>query len=460
MKPLIIALCALITLSACGQQKQVLYDLAIRNVDLFDSQQRTVLKAKTILINADTIAGMVDASDEIKAQRVIDGNGRLAVPGFIDTHVHLSHVLGDAYNDLDALGDIHRQIMRDTYLPYGTTTVVEMGQPPKWIRSSIEWEQQPDPDYPNIYISGGALISDLDRPTPFTHEEVVNPEEAREKVREYAEIGIKRVKLYSYLDEPEFSAVVREAQRQNMIISGHIDRGGVTIPEAMALGVKNFEHILSLATNVIHFRDQMGMLNRKYDLAGIETIDEWVAVMIFYFELIDEDPEFRARMNSLLDEMAKNQASLSTTIHQMGAVAGETYFFSSFGDDDQQVLSLPNYTDTHKRKLKQAFQVLMKTLRNAHDKGVRLRIGTDCRRGGEAILSEFLLLYEHGFSVEEILQIATFNGATAMGLDQYYGQIAVGKKADIVIFERSPFLDYQHFLSNKLVIKGGRELNQ
>ncbi|GHA62231.1 amidohydrolase family protein [Pontibacter akesuensis] len=435
---------------------QPAYELAIVNINLFDSKNKNVLENKTILINADTIAAIVDNSKDVRALNTIEGKGRLVVPGFIDTHTHLYHTFGDAEHAPDSLDDSHRQRLSEAYLKYGTTTIVEMGQTEKWISASIEWQKNPLPDFPNLYISGGALISALDRPLAFTHAEIASPEAARKKVKEYAKMGIKHIKLYSFLDEPEFSAAVEEAKNQKLTISGHVDRGGVSMFDAMESGVSNFEHMLSLPSNVIDFDNHWNLLNDKYDLVDIETIDEWVAVMILSFEYIEENPGYKSRMNELLDEMAKNNATLSTTIHQMGAVAEETYFFTSFGKDSQQNLSLPNYSEKHKLKLKKAFGVLMRTLKQAFDKGIKIRIGTDSRRGGEALLSELLLLSEAGIPVEDILQIATWNGAEAMKIESKYGSIETGKKADLLIFEQSPFDNYKNFLSEKTVIKGGK----
>jgi imidazolonepropionase-like amidohydrolase len=79
--------------------------------------------------------------------------------------------------------------------------------------------------------------------------------------------------------------------------------------------------------------------------------------------------------------------------------------------------------------------------------------------GGKAILSEMLLLHEAGFSIGDILQIATINGAASMDLGNKYGSIKAGKKANLVIFDKNPFENYKNFLSEKIVIKDGKVYN-
>ena len=65
------------------------YDLAIKNVKIFDSKNKKVIPNKTILIKKDQIAEIIDATEAFQADKIIEGDDRLVTPGFIDPHVHL-----------------------------------------------------------------------------------------------------------------------------------------------------------------------------------------------------------------------------------------------------------------------------------------------------------------------------------------------------------------------------------
>jgi imidazolonepropionase-like amidohydrolase len=405
---------------------------------------------------------VVDSGTEYDAQQIIEGRGRLAVPGFIDTHTHL-HLTLESARDVwplslnpDSAGR-YRALLSEQYLQHGTTSIVDMGQSERYMDVSLNWQQNPSPHYPNIYVAGGAMISDEEREPFVSHVEIISPEAGKEKVRAYASQGVRHLKLYKWLREPEFKAVVEEARNYDLTLFGHIDNHVVTIQQAMDMGVIHFEHLLSVPASILTYRAHYDSLRVRYGVQGIGTLDEYAAAIMFFFEYMKDKPEYEALLLQLFERMAREEATLSTTIHVMGATAGKTSFFSSFEHyPEREEPLLPGYSDTLKSRLAQAFDTMMHFLKIAHEKGVKIRIGTDCKHGGRALLSELMLLYEAGFSVADILQIATWNGYEALGLLSDYGTISKGKKADLVIFEKDPFEDYTYFLSEKTVIKGGQ----
>ncbi|MDW3652095.1 MAG: amidohydrolase family protein [Bacteroidia bacterium] len=438
------------------------HDLAIVGVNVFDTQTKEIQKGKTILINGDEITAIVDVSAKVNAKQTIDGKGRLVVPGFIDTHAHLNLIF-ENQNEFTAWPIVkdslipYRNKLRDNYLAYGTTTITGMGQPESWMSTSLNWQKNPSPTHPNLFIAGGAMISDESRQTYMNHTEVMGPDSGREKVRKYAEMGLRHIKLYWRLQKRDMKAIVKEAHKEGLIPFGHIDNNIVTIQNAMDLGVKNFEHFFTLAVSALKDDNAWKVVNEKYDIPRIQSTDEFAAAMSFFFGYVKDNPESHAKMVELLDRMAEEGASISTTIHILAATAGKTSFFSSFEHfPKRDEPHLPAFSSKLKSQIEPAFESLMYYLKMAHDKGVKIRIGTDCRYGGKALLSELILMKGAGFSTEDILQIACYNGYESMQLTDQYGSIEAGKKADLLIFEKDPFSDPMNFLSKKTIIKGGQ----
>ena len=449
----------LITIALFSCKETTTYDLAIKNVKIFDSENKKVLDDKTILIKADTIYAIVNANSKVKAIKYINGKNRLVSPGFIDTHIHLTDVFGDyeqapEFIKIDS-SEIYRKKLSDIYLKYGVTTILGAGQPEKWLSATLKWQQNPNPNYPNIFNSGGAIISDEERTPYIGHVEVENPEKAIEKINEYHKLGIKHIKIYWRLKEPEMKAIIERAKELHLYVCGHIDQNIVSINNASELGLKNFEHFLTLSFSVFRYNEHYSDFADKYNIGELNNEDRLLAMMIQTFKYIDETPKLNEEFEKMLDELVEKQASISTTIHLLASLLNKTYFTIKPIDNSKK--NNLNYNKEQLKNLDEAYSIMMKYLKKAYDKGIKIRIGTDCREGGKALLSELMLLYEAGFSMEDIFQIATLNGAEAIKIDSLYGSIESGKKADLIIFEKNPFENYKNILSNKIIIKDGIE---
>ncbi|MCJ8165909.1 amidohydrolase family protein [Pontibacter sp. E15-1] len=440
----------------CACSKRVGYDLAITNAKLFDSENKQIFNNKTILINSDTIAAIVNSDQKILAKERIEGNGRLVSPGFIDTHIHLTDIIGDydtapVYIPKDSIA-IYRDRLAKTHLNYGITTVADMGQSEKWMNVSLDWQKNPEPNAPNLFIGGGALISDEERKPYLNHVEVLNPEEAQKKVQEYYDMGLRHIKLYWRLREPEMKAAVEKAKSLNMNMFAHIDNNVMSIDETLDMGVKNFEHASTISNDVFLFEEHGDSLN-KIMQQHYPDIRAYMPYALEKIQYVEDSPELRDRREKLIQKMIDMDATLSTTIHLFGSFSGRTYFNSfleSYYSEEN-----PELNENQIKRMNTAFDSYMAYIKEAHDKGLKLRIGTDSKDGGKAALSEMLLLYEAGISIEDTLQIATYNGAKAMNIDDDFGSIKPGKKADLIVFDKDPFDDYKNLLSDKIIIKGG-----
>lgn len=450
-------LIAAILLFSCNDNSDIEYDLAIKNVDVFDSEKGEILKDKTILINSDTIVSIISADQNINAKNKIEGEGRLVTAGFIDTHIHLTDLYGDYGKAPELIPEDSLKVYRDklskTYLNYGITTVKVAGQPEKWIKPTLDWQYTPMPDYPDIYISGGALISDEKREPYIGHIEVESPEAVQRKIQDYHDMGIRHLKVYWRLRYPELKAALKKAKELHMNVAGHIAQNITFIDNTLDMGLRHYEHAFTVAMDVFrydqHFDDLMVGFDKYFKDQGNARFFAYI-MEIFHF--IDNDPALAHQLDLLIDKMAAEEATLSTSIHIFAEKFGLTYFTIPPLRPEEDAST---YTQEQVGRGRKNFDIMMTYVKKAHDRGVKLVLGTDSREGGKAALSEMLLLSEAGFPIEDILQIATINGAEAMDVNHLYGSIEEGKKANLVIFEKNPFDDYQNFLSKKLIIKDG-----
>jgi len=460
MKKIFSTILLLTILLACSSiPKTTTYDLAIQNVSVFDSKTKKTLKNKTVLINEDVIVSIIDASKPFIASKTTEGNERLIVPGFIDTHMHLRQMLNIARSVApEFIDDTYRKKLAEKCLPYGTTTIVDMGQPEKWMDITINWQKNPSPDYPNIFIAGAGMISKIKNRKVAQHHTVIsNSSVGIEKVKQYAGLGLEHIKLYRHLNLSEMQPIVEEAKKHNITINAHVDNNRVTISEAMKFGVTNFEHFYTLTPSILDYDTHWRKMYDPFGLPKDNSIDNFSASMVFYFNYIKENPNLEEKFLNLLDKMAASNVSMSTTIQPLAAAVGMTSFFSSFNYFPiRNSADLKGYSEDQKQELKDAFKIYMNYIKIAYDKGVKLRIGTDNREVGKSMLSEMMLLVNAGFSMEDVLQIATFDGAVAMKIDDNYGSIEIGKNADLVLFDENPFKNPKNLLSTKTIIKGGK----
>jgi imidazolonepropionase-like amidohydrolase len=96
------------------------------------------------------------------------------------------------------------------------------------------------------------------------------------------------------------------------------------------------------------------------------------------------------------------------------------------------------------------------TFRKALAAGVKIAFGTDSGVSPHGVnAQEFALLVAHGMSAQAALQSATLNAATLLGIDGETGTLEAGKAADIVAVAGDPFADIHATESLVFVMKAG-----
>jgi imidazolonepropionase-like amidohydrolase len=245
-----------------------------RNVKIFDGKNGTLSAASNVLIRDGKIE-KVSIADVAAAGEVIEGGGRVLMPGLIDAHWHamlvrptpMAAIAGDiGYNNLLAASEATATLMR------GFTTVRDMGGPSFGLKQAIDEDLVAGPRiYPSgamITITGGhgdfRQLSDLPRTIGgmLSRMERIggsmvadSPDEVRVRAREQLMQGASQVKLTagggvaspsSPLDvatftEPELRAAVEAADSWGTYVATHAYTP-VAIQRSIAAGVRCIEH--------------------------------------------------------------------------------------------------------------------------------------------------------------------------------------------------------------------------
>lgn len=443
----------LLSLFSCSEN--VIYDLVIKNATVLNVETGEKTERQNILIKDGLIVKITDKTN-FKFKQEIDAKGKLVTPSFIDTHIHPTDVFGDydeapIYIPKDSV-DIYRQNLSDEYLPYGITTALMMGHPENWLDDIILWKDGKS-SYTDFLTCGGALISTEERVPYIGHLTLGSEKLAKEKVLEYHDKGLQHIKVYHRLRELEFSAVIKTADSLKMKVFGHIgdfDPKRLSILQTLEKGVKNYEHIATFPLSIIRTESEWKEFNTHYEsiFGEANTIEKVLMMFLETFRYIDENKSSEA--NELIKHLAKNNATFSTTIGFIHRQFVSSHYFP---------LSENQLSKEQIERSDENFGIMMQYLKRMYESGILIRIGTDTEFGGKIFLTELKILSEYGFSIEEVFKIATLNGAQAIGLDKEIGSIEKGKKANLIIWEKSPFNDSENFFSNKTIVKNGRQVN-
>ena len=450
MKFITITIFLLTSLTSFSQRKP--YDLAIKNAKIFDVKTGKVVMNRTVLIKDGIIGDIVKRHRKILAIRTIDASEKLLTPSFIDTHIHPTDVFGDYNKAPKYLADdslkIYRKMLTDSYLPFGVTTVLMLGQPETWLKPILEWSNNPLPHQLDILTAGGALISKEERPSYIGHTAVESPQDSKRKVEEYYKLGIRHIKLYWRLREPELKSALKTADSLGMKCYGHIDQNVMTIDKTLDMGLKNYEHLVTLPFSILVTQDDLGKAYHQYEMnyGKVSSLIEQLQLFLEMFRYIDENK--KVELTSLIAKLANQKATFSSTINLLAELFNPA--------KTNEILS--ELEKNKNIRTEENFKIFMKYVKQMHERGIKIRIGTDMEKGGESLLSEQILLAKFGFSQESILQICTINGASALGIDSIVGSIEKGKKADLILWGKNPLVNYLNFNSDKTIIKDGVEL--
>jgi imidazolonepropionase-like amidohydrolase len=151
--------CTVLVWGAALAADEVKPQTLITNVNVFDGRSEKLAEGMSVLIEGNLIKRIAQGEIEAVGAAVIDGGGRTLMPGLIDSHVHLTHMIltsglsGFEGATWEELGGIAAASARE-FIMSGFTTVRDMGGMGTGLKRVID---RGDLAGPRIYAAGSYI---------------------------------------------------------------------------------------------------------------------------------------------------------------------------------------------------------------------------------------------------------------------------------------------------------------
>jgi len=397
-----------------------------------------------------TIGPAASAQIPQGAQR-LELSGYTVIPGLVGMHNHLYYT--DSISVQVAGGKIGEPGLFVAEIPYtaprlylaaGVTTMRTTGSLEPYtdlkVKSRVDANFMPGPaiDATAPYLEGA--------PTRFAQmHELSGPDDAKRMVDYWAAEGMTSFKAYMNITREELGVAIKQAHAHNLKLTGHLC--SVTWPEAIALGIDDFEHGPV-------FADTEFVADKKPDACPQAGSSSWSKQDVNgaqVQELIRNLVSHHVAVTSTLpvfEASAPGRPKLQRrTLDAMSAESAQSYLTARAGVPlDSPMTSL--------MRKEMDFEVAFVKA------GGLLLAGPDPTGNGGVLPGfgdqrEVELLVEAGFTPVEAIHIATENGAIYLGRQDRIGTLAPGKQADLVLINGDPSKNIDEIENVETVFKSG-----
>lgn len=417
--------------------------LLIDGAGVFDARAGAMRPNTSVLIRAGRIEAVAPAaelhadSDAARGATRIDGSGLFLLPGLIDAHVHVTHILYQSHMTGDEVLPF--------YLGHGVTSIRSTGDN---VPAQRLIERYAD-DHPEISPNVFRCSFLIDRNPPW-HPDIgwylASPADVDPFVADMAAWGVKTLKIYVGTGRDVGRRVIEAGHEHGLVVSGHLL--DYHTADAVRDGLDCIEHIYTVSNFLLDDPDDRHSINLDSDEARrlIDVIAEHGArvdptLMVFWGTLLFMDlPEVYGHPDH--DPMPAR--------------------LKAFWDRDRERRSL-DWGAAPVSVREGTWEKYLRLTGMLHEAGVRLLVGTDAPEPqvapGASLHHEMEFLVEAGMPSAEVLSAATLENARILNEEENRGTIEPGRVADLVLLEADPLEDIRNTRRIRTVVRGGRALD-
>lgn len=400
----------------------------LRDVRVFDSEHATLGAATDVVIADGKIVSVGKADPKLKADRVVDGGGKVLMPGLFDMHGHVSRWDGGLN------------------IAAGVTTVRDMGNDNATLQQMIG------------EIEDGTLMSPGVVPAGFIEGEsqfsarngfvIKNLDEAKKAVDWYSEHGYPQIKIYNSFPKAVLRDTVAYAHSKGMRVSGHVP-AFLRAQDVVDQGFDEIQHINQLMLNFfVDDKTDTRTLQRFYLVADKTA-----------------DLDFDSRpVQDFIATLAKKQIAIDPTLatfeflHQRDGelspiVAGIEDHLPPDVQRGRRSAEMNIPDDATAARYTKSYDKLVEFVGRAYKAGVPLLAGTD-EVPGFTLQHELALYVRAGLTPAQALQVATWNAAKVARVLDNRGSVTVGKRSDLILIDGDPTKDIGDIRKVSLVLRG------
>jgi imidazolonepropionase-like amidohydrolase len=382
------------------------------------------IQRKTDILVEDKKIAKIGQNIEDKADQVVDCSGLYAIPGIIESHMHLMYGEGSMNGEENA---------NKTYVAYGVTSMRNMSGNMQYypgdivldtfrIKQDIEAGKIIAPTLVNT-----SNILDGDDPYQQTSKIATTIANAKYALGEALKDGADQIKVYEHLPAEVFDYVCDWGEKNNIKVVGHIPKP--VDKDHFLKRAYTLEHTLSLR------------LDEADKMINSDTL--WVPTIIVeynYDHLLNK--RYKKFLNNdnmryIFPNMVANWTMLAPTMY--------------LAKDDPAMIDV---------KISRS----LKKIRMVYEAGKEVAAGTDYPNPfiypGISMHDELMFIKKACRSNYMALRAGTIMGAKALELEDRKGTLEVGKDADIVFLKKNPLRNIKNTKKIEKVVLRGRLFNR